>query len=101
MKLPVVPDDGERVATGTVVGRLGHGEHDGGRQRGVDGVATRAERLEPGRARERMARRDHRVARDRRHPAPATSVRGTRPEQRLEVDVHPSILACPRAAKIP
>ncbi len=94
MELPVVPDDGERVAAGAVVGRLRDREHDGGCKRCVDGVAACPERLQPGGAREGMARRDHRVPRDRGHPAPAAST-GARPEQRLEVDVHLSILACP------
>ena len=88
MELAVAPDDRERVAADPGLGRLGDAEHGRGRERSVDRVAPTLERPHAGARRERVARGDHRVGRDRRRPRPTARSRLARPEQTAEVDRH-------------
>ena len=89
----VVPHERERISSQAVVGRLRDGQHRGRGERGVDRIASLAERRQTGCRGERMARRDHRPADDRRHPAPPAGSRGPGTEQGGKVELHPRILA--------
>jgi mannose-6-phosphate isomerase-like protein (cupin superfamily) len=89
----VVPDEGERVAARSVVGRLGDREHGRGRERGVHGVAAAPERPQAGLGGQGMAGRDHGVAGHRRHAPPAARQRRPRAEERLQVDPHGASIA--------
>ena len=59
-----VPDDREQIATDAVHRRLDDGEDAGGGDCSVDGVAAVLQDLEARSRRQRLARRDHAVARD-------------------------------------
>ena len=88
----LVPDEREGVTSDAVVGRLGDGQHRGGRERRVDRVPPTLERAQAGAARERMARRHHRLGADRRHSPPAARFCAARPKEGVEVELHhPSI----------
>ena len=89
----VVPHERERISSQAVVGRLRDGQHRGRGERGVDRIASLGERRQTGCRGERMARRDHRPADDRRHPAPPAGSRGPGTEQGGKVELHPRILA--------
>ena len=88
-----MPHERERISSQAVVGRLRDGQHRGRGERGVDRIASLGERRQTGCRGERMARRDHRPADDRRHPAPPAGSRGPGTEQGGKVELHPRILA--------
>ena len=90
----LVPDEREGVTADPVVGRLGDGQHRGRCERRVDRVAPALERAQAGTGRERMARRDHRLAADRGHPPPAARFGSARPEEGVEVELHHPSIAC-------
>ena len=93
VEAPVVPDERERVASHSVVRRLRDREHRRRRERRVHRVAALAERREARCRGERVARRNHRLARDGRHPPPPARVRRAGAEERLQVELHAPILA--------
>src|SRR5690242_17141323 len=90
-----MPDERKRVAPNAVLGRLRHGQHRGSRNRRVDRVAAAPKGAQPRLRGQRVARRDHRLPCDGRHPAPATPEACIRTEDRVEVELHDaSIAAC-------
>ena len=92
VELGPVPDEGKCVSADAVVGRLGNRQDCGGSEGCIDGVAATFERTQAGPGRCGVARRDHPVGCDCRHPPPAARYRAPRTEQCLEVELHtPSI----------
>src|SRR5262249_24751923 len=75
--------------------RLGDGQHSGCCQRRVNRVSPTPKRTQSRLGRQRMARGDHRLPRNGRHPPPAAAQAGIRAEDLVQVELHGvSIAAC-------